>query len=1471
MLQVEDLVRHIKSGKYDSEQAATHFARLSSTDKAKVLKELEAIEASRNPRSAPADSLPLSIRTNQNCGKRQKDFIGQFVEKRGRATFRSKELAEKHRPYLADQRAPANFNMLLKELQYPLTFSHASGSTVEDIDGNLYVDIAGDFGVSLFGHAPEFLSSALSRQVEKGWGLCGRYEELGEAGELFCEITGQDRVAFCQSGTESLMCAVRLARAYTDREKIAVFASSYHGHADIFLNPFMPGVSAKSAEEVVGLAYGTEAALATIEAMGNELAAVVVEPVQSDAIDFQPVEFLRRLREITSRHKIVLIFDEMITGFRAHARGCQGLFGIDADLATYGKILGGGITAGAVAGRAEIMDWCDGGSWRYGDTSKPGPAAYIAGTHTQNPIKMAATLAVLRAVKAASPSLQDDLSEKTSRLVSRINEFAVSERLPFSTVSFRSQFKFRFSARSFTLTQALFAHLLQEHGVNYHLHGNCFLTAAHSEEDIDKVCRAVCDSLGILVREGFFFDVSEQRDDTATISVDEGPKLIPRSRTLENVSVANSSAAAAKTLPVLSLGEATRILKDLVGQFLELSPNEFAADDELASLGVDSIIMTGILNAIADRFQVKLSFKKLAGAESIEDVARTLCKEMAENPSGLPATEERADVLERPQAPGEGHIGEKRVHGGGKVDLVGMNGSRPLESERVTGEGSRHERNQSAEIDAGAVAIIGMSGAFGEASNLRVLWDYLIEGRSSITEVPETRWDWRALAADAHGANETPYRWGSFIKSPDLFDPLFFSISPREAKYMDPQERLLLMHGYNALEDACLKPSDLTGSETGVFVGYEYTDYAERMREIAGNIPDLDVSLCDLSGRTWHLANRLSYVFNLKGASEAINVNCAGSAVSISRACQSLVSGESSLALAAGVCLNLHPSSFANVAELLSPTGSMSVMGKGANGYVKGEACGVIVLKRLCDALRDGNPVYAVIDGVRQSYRGKGSSISEVRSDAVKSLIDESCRRLRVAPEEIRYIEVNGYSTQNGDAAEYEGIRMAVAGDGKGSCVLGSIKGNLGNLEPASGLASVVKMALAMEHGIMPPTLNVGEPNPQTDLGGASSSLSVLTRPTQLDAWRTDNSPIRVGVNSFADSGVNVHILLSEPPRSQNHEATSWSLDRHVFVFSAKTRGAFSQYAESWIAYLEGAGDIDLERMAYTQQVGREAFLYRFACVASCVDDIIAALRANVSGHEKDGCFVGPVPDKASEADLTSASTAADVARYWAAGGDVDWRAFYGVELPEPLHLLPGYPFTLKRYWIDGPSASAIDTDTARPSPMAATPVPVKIAARVAPEPVARPTAQAKKTAPSPAAGGDASLLNVMKKLRSIVLGFLEIGDEDGIDDSANFAEIGLTSISIVLLIDEVNDRFGLDLPEIVVFDYPNIAELAQHIVSLGVSPFGSDEPSGVARSSVVASGGAQTDLDFVIARMNDEELSIEEALQLVDQGSGPI
>ncbi|MBD2601502.1 MULTISPECIES: hybrid non-ribosomal peptide synthetase/type I polyketide synthase [Microcystis] len=455
-------------------------------------------------------------------------LIARFTER----TKTSKQIVQRDRSVLADSRASVGFRMSIKEMLYPIVAQRSQGSRIWDVDGNEYIDMTMGQGVTLFGHQPDFIMSALQSQLAEGIHLNPRSPIVGEVAALICELTGAERACFCNSGTEAVMAAIRIARATTGRSKIAIFEGSYHGHADgtLFRNqiidnqphslPLALGVPPSLGSDVVVLDYGSAEALDYLTSQGQDLAAVLVEPVQSGNPLLQPKQFLQSLRQITSQMGIALIFDEMITGFRSHPGGAQALFGVQADIATYGKVVGGGMPIGVIAGKADYLDGIDGGMWRYGDKSYPGvDRTFFGGTFNQHPLAMVAARAVLSHLKEQGPGLQQQLTERTAALANTLNRYFQAEDVPIKIEQFSSFFRFALSGN----LDLLFYHMVEK-GIYVWEWRKHFLSTAHTEADLAQFVQAVKDSVTEL-RQGGFIPAKKPSWSVPTPQID--PPLTP--------------------------------------------------------------------------------------------------------------------------------------------------------------------------------------------------------------------------------------------------------------------------------------------------------------------------------------------------------------------------------------------------------------------------------------------------------------------------------------------------------------------------------------------------------------------------------------------------------------------------------------------------------------------------------------------------------------------------------------------------------------------------------------------------------------------------------------------------------------------------------------------------------------------------------------------------------------------------------
>ena len=484
----------------------------------------------------------------------QTQHLENLIASYTKRTQASKLYAQTYRQFLADKSSLGlGFSPELKEMCYPVVVEKAAGSKLWDIDGNEYVDILMGLGINLLGHNPEFVKKAIANQLDKGFSMGPQAELAGEVAQLICELTGAQRATFSNTGTEAIMTAIRMARTVTNRNKIAIFTNSYHGHSDNTLIratiaqyakqavnhklerkiasggllssgllrpiqsglkntiiskgvPAAPGIPKDVAKNVLVLDYGNPRSLKVIEANKNQLAAVLVEPVQSRCPQLQPREFLQQLRHVTSKAGIALIFDEMVTGFRIHQGGSQAWFGIDADIVTYSKIVGGGLPMSVIAGKAVYMNCIDGGIWNYGDDSVPGTkTTFFAGTFCKHPLALAASKAVLEHLKNEGLALQEKLNQTTSQLVEELNHYFTTEGIPLSYTHFGSFFTADNSQSNISpmANNLMSFHLLMK---GIHLRQGDkggFISTAHTEEDINKIIQAFKDSVKELQTVGF--------------------------------------------------------------------------------------------------------------------------------------------------------------------------------------------------------------------------------------------------------------------------------------------------------------------------------------------------------------------------------------------------------------------------------------------------------------------------------------------------------------------------------------------------------------------------------------------------------------------------------------------------------------------------------------------------------------------------------------------------------------------------------------------------------------------------------------------------------------------------------------------------------------------------------------------------------------------------------------------------------
>lgn len=437
----------------------------------------------------------------------QQKHIDALIARYTKKTSGSQSFTQAHRAPLADPRAASGFRSGWKDMVYPIVVDSAAGSMLRDIDGNQYIDLVNGFGQTALGHSPSFVVEAVKAQLDRGFAIGPQAELAGKVAAMFCEMTGNERMTFCNTGSEAVMAAMRIARTVTGRQKIVVFNGDYHGQFDEVLVkgvqrggtdprsvPVAPGIPGSSVENMIVLEYGSAQTLQWIRDNAEDLAAVIAEPVQSRHANLQPFDFLREVRKITAASGTAFVMDEVVTGFRVHPGGMQAVIGIRADMATYGKVVGGGLPIGVLAGSARFMDALDGGQWQFGDDSVPEVGVtFFAGTFVRHPLVLAAAWAVLNHLKDHGPVLQETLSKRTAALVERLRALFGQHSLHSQIESYASWFFFHLQS-DHPLAGLLFYHL-RERGIHIQDGFPCFLTTAHSDADFEAIYTAFAESL----------------------------------------------------------------------------------------------------------------------------------------------------------------------------------------------------------------------------------------------------------------------------------------------------------------------------------------------------------------------------------------------------------------------------------------------------------------------------------------------------------------------------------------------------------------------------------------------------------------------------------------------------------------------------------------------------------------------------------------------------------------------------------------------------------------------------------------------------------------------------------------------------------------------------------------------------------------------------------------------------------------
>ncbi len=525
-------------------------------------------------------------------------------------------------------------------------------------------------------------------------------------------------------------------------------------------------------------------------------------------------------------------------------------------------------------------------------------------------------------------------------------------------------------------------------------------------------------------------------------------------------------------------------------------------------------------------------------------------------------------------------------------------------------------------LKAEPIAIIGLACRFPPAADTpEKFWQLLCEGVDAVREVPNDRWNIDTFYdPDPAAPGKISTRYGSFLDQVDLFDPAFFGISPREATMMDPQQRLLLEVGWEGLERAGIAPTTLQGSPTGVFIGMMGQDYA---RLSAGAMAPID-AYTGTGNLMSVAAGRIAYVLGCQGPTLTVDTACSSSLVTVHLACQSLRQAECDLALAGGVNLLLtpHHSVMQSRARMLSPDGRCKSFDAAADGMSRGEGCGIVVLKRLADAVADGDSVLAVIRGSAVNHDGRSSGLTVPSGPAQERVIRQALDNGGIGAAQVSYVEAHGSGTVLGDPIEVEALGAVYGQHRPTPLLIGSVKTNIGHLESAAGVAGLMKAVLALQHREIPRHLHLNHPNPH--IPWSELSISV---PTTHQPWPASASRL-AGVSSFGASGTNAHVVLEEAPLLPAPRPDYSVISErpcHLLVLSARTPVALNELSRQYEDYLAANPEVALADIAYTASIGRSHFGHRLSVTANSVADCSQKLATHNAGKPTSGVSTGEV------------------------------------------------------------------------------------------------------------------------------------------------------------------------------------------------------------------------------------------------------
>lgn len=774
-----------------------------------------------------------------------------------------------------------------------------------------------------------------------------------------------------------------------------------------------------------------------------------------------------------------------------------------------------------------------------------------------------------------------------------------------------------------------------------------------------------------------------------------------------------------------NLEQTINYLRKQLSSLLKLPSHKIDPMASMETYGIDSILATKLTNQLEKVFG-SLPKTLFFEYQSVQDLSEHFIKVYPEQLNSLLSPITNSSKFETSES-----VSKAQITNVNNIFTTKSLKSTNLKSPRfvkTTGNGNITKPRESESI-----AIVGLSGRYPESVDLNQFWTNLRDGNNCIKEVPQARWEWQQyFSEDRQEIGHHYSKWGGFIEGIDEFDPMFFNISPRDAKFIDPQERLFLQHAWMAIEDAgytrrglqILEADDIAG-QVGVYAGVMFSEYQLLSSEL-----DAKDQRMGFSGNLASIANRVSYVLNLHGPSITMDTMCSSSLTTIHTACQDLKQGRTSLAIAGGVNVSVHPRKYLmlSVGQFISSEGQCQSFGEGGDGYIPGEGVGIVVLKRLSDAKQDRNHIYGVIKGSALSHGGKTNGYTVPNPQAQASAIIRALSESNIDPRHISYLEAHGTGTKLGDPIEIAALHKAFKQLSKSelkmaSCAIGSAKSNIGHCESAAGIAGLTKVLLQMKHQQIVPSLHSAKLNPNIDFDNTPFIVNQSLTEWQQPEIDGQVIPRIAGISSFGAGGSNAHIVVEEYAVVEENSVDDIDKAKYlqpgievIIPLSARTEAQLAQKAAQLLNFvcdleeesltvskiaLANKNKANLLNMAYTLQTGREGMQVRVGFIVDSLSQLKRKLTAYVNGEENiEDVYHGLVSENkqsmltiSQDEDMKAAigkwienRKLSKLSDLWSKGLDIDWQKFYQDDSRPTTISLPVYPFAKEKYWLDLPT-----------------------------------------------------------------------------------------------------------------------------------------------------------------------------------------